>query len=108
MVQSLPPVRMPSSKPRVAKENHTPGFATRRACTKILCAHEEDVKPFQLILTSSVTLGLGDSAGGGEYRDRKGSIRSLGTTRGLSKDITDSHSYISTEKSLKSSSYMSL
>jgi hypothetical protein len=108
IVQSPPPFRMLSSKPRTAKENHIPGFAARRASTKILCAHNEDAKPFQLILINFATLGFCSPAAGGAYRDRKGSILSLGSTCGLSNDISDIHSYISIEKSLKSSSYVSL
>ena len=103
MVQSLEVAGKLSGNPDTEKENHDFVVPATTADTKDLCAQDEEMKPFQVTFTKVWFSTSGLSDGGDVYRDRKGSIWSFISTRGLSKEIRDSHSYKSAANSAKSS-----
>jgi hypothetical protein len=103
MVQSLEVAGKLSGNPDTEKENQDFVVAASTTDTKVLCAQDEDMKPFQVTFTKVWFSPSGLLDGGDVYRDKKGSIWSFTSTRGLSREIRDSHSYKSAANSAKSS-----
>lgn len=103
MVQSLEVAGKLSGNPDTEKENQNFVVAASMADTKVLCAQDEDMKPFQVTFIKGRASPSGVSDGGDVYRDRKGSVSSSTYTRSLSKEMRDSHSYKSVANSPKSS-----
>lgn len=70
--------------------------------TKSLCDQLGDIKPFQEHLTRETL----STSPGGEYLDKKVSMSSAGSSRGLLRSASDNHSNVSVEKSSKSRPYV--
>jgi len=102
MVQSLLSADHPSPNPTIEYANHASRGAASKVSMNVLCTQVGVKKPRHVTLTR---LDLVFDPLGVTYRERKGSILSSGSVLGLFKDMSESHSWVSTEKSSKSPSY---